>query len=252
MKNTYIISGCSRGIGAAIARQCTGSDNYVIGLSRTEVPELSEFMASTSTHFRFIQTDLSKPNRVEQLSTELFSSLQREETSRLTLINNAGMLEPIAPCGSEQDDLVISHIQLNLIAPMLLSSAMIRFTKDWDIPKTILNISSGAATNPYYGWSSYCSSKAGLAMFTRCVALEQEEAEFPCKILAIAPGIVDTAMQDTIRTKRAEDFPMLEKFIQLKENGHLRDPAQVASDLLKLIHSSETKQGTLADLKSLV
>ena len=67
--------------------------------------------------------------------------------------------------------------------------------------KRILNISSGAGRNPYEGWGAYCTTKAGLDHFSRVVAMEQANEQYPVEIVSIAPGIIDTDMQATIRIK---------------------------------------------------
>jgi len=247
----FVVTGASRGIGEALARQCAGGGHRVITLARSPVPDLKHYFAETKTAHQHLEADLSQPEQVQALGEVLFGNLDKDQLTSLCLINNAGMLEPIAPAGRMDDTLLARHIQLNLSAPMLLSSALIRHTAEWNIPKTILNISSGAALNPYYGWSAYCSGKAGLAMFTRCVALEQKEAQYPVRIFAIGPGVVDTQMQDIIRTKSPEEFRMLGKFIELKEKGYLQDPADVALRLMKIISNPALENGFVGDLREL-
>ena len=103
-------------------------------------------------------------------------------------------------------------IALNLTAPMILSNAFIMKLKDFEGTKRIVNISSGAGRNAYEGWGTYCTTKAGLDHFSRVVALEQENAEYPVDIVSIAPGIIDTGMQETIRGSKEEAFPLLDQF----------------------------------------
>lgn len=251
MKHVFIVTGASRGIGAALARQCAGEENLVITTSRSPVTGLKDFFTKHNTDHQHIAANLSDTGKVMEFAEKVFGLIREDSTASLVLINNAGMLEPVAPAGQGDEQMVASHIQLNLAAPMLLTSALIRKTRDWDIPKTILNISSGAAFNPYYGWSSYSSSKAGLAMFTRVVAIEQEEAKNPVRILAIGPGVVDTQMQDIIRSKKHEEFMMLDKFIELKEKGLLQDPDNVAERLMKVLADDRIPSGTVTDLRDL-
>lgn len=88
-------------------------------------------------------------------------------------------------------------------------------------------------------------------MFTQTVAKEQREAEFPAKILAVAPGIIDTTMQDEIRASSPDDFGSVAQFIELKENGALSDPNAVAEKLAKLATSAEFKSGAILDISEL-
>ena len=70
--------------------------------------------------------------------------------------------------------------------------------------KKILNISSGAAVNPYESWSLYCTSKAGVDMMTKVLSKEQKRLKKGVKIVSIYPGIVDTDMQEKARNTPKE------------------------------------------------
>lgn len=249
MKDTYIITGASRGIGEALAKACAGADNRIITTSRSGAASLKDYFNDTNTEHHHIEADLSEMKEGLQLASQIFDIVKAENTKSLVLVNNAGMLEPIAPAGKGDIPTMSKHISLNLIGPMVLSSALIDHCRNWNIPKTILNISSGAAQSPYFGWSSYCTSKAGLDMFTRTVGLEQEESDYPVRMLAVAPGIIDTQMQDLIRTKDASDFPMIDKFISFKEKGQLRSPEDAATDLFRIIHDASIPGGTVMDVR---
>jgi NAD(P)-dependent dehydrogenase (short-subunit alcohol dehydrogenase family) len=62
---------------------------------------------------------------------------------------------------------------------------------------TIVNVSSGAAIRPLEGWSAYCTAKAGLAMLTRAIMLENTATGI--RVFGFQPGTTDTDMQVTIR-----------------------------------------------------
>jgi benzil reductase ((S)-benzoin forming) len=112
-------------------------------------------------------------------------------------------------------------MQVNFTSAAILCNKFIKAFQNSPIQKLIFNISSGAATSPYESWSNYCSAKAALNMFTEVVHLEQATQKYPIQVFAIAPGVVDTAMQTKIRSTDVSKFPHKEKFIQLKENGNL-------------------------------
>ena len=79
-------------------------------------------------------------------------------------------------------------IQVNLTAPLIISSLFIKLSKGWDCKKQIFNISSGAAITPYESWAMYCSTKAGLDMMTRVISKEQNEImEYICGIDDLCP-----------------------------------------------------------------
>ena len=101
-------------------------------------------------------------------------------------------------------------------------------------------ISSGAALRPLASWSAYCTAKAGLDMWTRCLA--EEGGQHNITAVSVAPGIVDTGMQTAIRSASPEDFPLLENFVGYHENGQLADAETVAKALYGLITSHTEEQ----------
>lgn len=101
--------------------------------------------------------------------------------------------------------------------------------------RSVLNISSGAASHAVPGWSTYCASKAALEMFTK--VLKEDHPDVNC--FAIAPGIVDTEMQGEIRKASEDDFPELRRFIGYKEDGELADPKEVGRKILHVINNPD-------------
>ena len=104
----------------------------------------------------------------------------------------------------------------------------------------VTTISSGAALRPLASWSAYCTAKAGLDMWTRCLA--EEGASENISAISVAPGIVDTDMQRTIRSSTAGDFPLLDNFVGYHENGQLTQPGDVAEALFGLITAHTLEQ----------
>jgi benzil reductase ((S)-benzoin forming) len=127
---------------------------------------------------------------------------------------------------------IIDAVHVNTIAPIILTSAFIRLTENWTGEKKVINISSGAAQNPYYGWTIYCATKAALDMLTKTVATEQNTIENGVKIMSIHPGVVDTDMQAKIRKHTKEEFMDIDRFLTLKSSGSLVDPKVVAEQIM--------------------
>lgn len=88
-------------------------------------------------------------------------------------------------------------------------------------------------------------------MFTRCAGLELDESNRGVRIISVAPGIVDTGMQEKLRSVAEESFPMKKKFLHYKNAGHLLDAAQVAARLINIISSSSLENGAVVDLRTL-
>jgi len=238
--NVYIITGASKGIGFELAKQLGSEGHFVIGIART---------ISKLDGVKFIRADLSETEKLEALMDEIIAVSPREAVS-FTLINNAGMVDPIGLIGAINAEDITKAVALNLTAPMILSNTFIGTLKNFKGVKRIVNISSGAGRNAYEGWGTYCSTKAGLDHFSRVVALEQGSAEHPVDIVSIAPGIIDTGMQETIRRSREEAFPLLDRFIDYKEKGLLSSAEQTAGQLIAFMVNEDFKTvGATADLR---
>ena len=113
----------------------------------------------------------------------------------VTLINNAGLLPRIAPLSAIPAAELANALRVDLEAPMLLTSAFLRATQSWRVPRKVLNISSGLGRRPMASQAAYCAAKAGMDLFTRCVALEEAAHANGAKVCSLAPGVIDTDMQ---------------------------------------------------------
>ncbi|MCZ2259689.1 SDR family NAD(P)-dependent oxidoreductase [Sporosarcina sp. G11-34] len=234
-----IVTGASKGIGFEISQQLEAKGKKVIGIART-MPE---------DRAGFVSADLSDTDCLENLITSIIDEHIEIATS-FTLINNAGIVDPIGLIGSVQAEVIAKAIAVNLTAPMLITNAFISRLENFENKKRIVNISSGAGRNAYEGWGTYCTTKAGLDHFSRVVALEQATAKYPIEIVAIAPGIIDTGMQETIRASGADAFPLLDRFIDYKEKGLLSSAEETAQKLIAFMENEDFKAvGPIVDIR---
>ncbi len=249
--NFYIITGTSSGIGEAIARKLILDRQCIFCISRILNESLMELASSVRNTLWYKEFDLADTSLIPGLMDEIFQTIQPEELSSIALINNAATLDPIGPAGSYPATDLSRHMLVNLAAPMQLSSEFIRLTESLNIPKSIVNIGSGASTTPYAGWGPYCSSKAGLEMFTRTTNLEQQQKQFPVRVLSVAPGVVDTPMQEKLRNTSLSEFPMKSRFEELYLENHLSRPAEVADKITGLIFRKIPAENCIIDLRKL-
>jgi hypothetical protein len=149
-------------------------------------------------------------------------------SQQAVLINNAGLLDPIGPAGSQQGAAIIAAVTVNVAAALALSNAFIAATVHAN-DRRLVQISSGAARSPYAGWNVYCATKASLDHYVRCLALESHAG---LKAESLAPGVIDTEMQSQVRASSLEAFPMRRKFDELKSSGALASPESVAVKLI--------------------
>ena len=239
----YIITGTTRGIGRAFADLITERKHPLFALNRRPDDRVDSN--------RNFSCDLGQADQVSGIFHSLMVAVREAGCRELVLINNAAVLEPVLPIEKIFDDQIQTHLQTNLAAPFQLISAFIRQPSEHLVSRRIINITSGAAEHAYAGWSLYCATKAGLNMLTRCVDLEQKQRESPVSICAVAPGVVDTDMQQMIRQANPEDFPLQKQFVQFQVKGQLSDPKQVAQRILDLDLDGALQSGGVYDLRTL-
>lgn len=218
-----IITGTSSGIGKALAEHYLAKGERVIGISRSNTLQDALF-----TH---IPCDLSNIKELEQL--ELKKHITQQDFP-IALFNNAGTIGDI----NRSHELTLSHYiqvaNLNIVAPQYLSTLVLQ-TFGFENVSFILNISSGAGQRPIPSWAAYCASKAAIDLFSRTLQEEILELGYSTRIFSVAPGVVDTQMQVTIRQSGEDNFSQNKKFVELKEENMLRSPEEVAQLLTELL-----------------
>jgi benzil reductase ((S)-benzoin forming) len=240
-RSAYIVTGTTRGIGKALADEVSRRGHLLFSLSRA--PE------SHSPAKHNYPCDLRDVHAIEPVMLRLMRDVPHTACRELVLVNNAGVLEPIVFLENQISRDIAEAVSVNLTAAAILMSLFIRESAAWLASRRIINITSGAADNPYAGWSLYGATKAGLNMLTRCAAAEQKQRASGVSIVAVAPGVVDTRMQSLIRKADNSDFPSRPRFVDLKKEGRLADPAQVASLLLDLDAGGGFQSGGIYDLR---
>jgi len=238
----FFITGTSRGIGKALVlRILQEEDTQVYGFSRQASVE----------HARYAHRsiDLSDVETVAEQSNAIFPEL--EDATQIVLINNAGTLGQVKYMGN-LDNLQFARIfNLNITAPAILMNSFIRVYQQKEAEKLIINVSSGAGKAAVDGWSGYCASKAALDMLSQVAQRELEEKNQAdrFRVFALAPGVVDTAMQEEIRQVDQADFSKLNKFIKYKQENVLNDAAYTADKFMELINHSHKFNSVLQDVR---
>ncbi|MBV8658356.1 MAG: SDR family NAD(P)-dependent oxidoreductase [Burkholderiales bacterium] len=246
--NCYIITGANRGLGLALAKQITAQGAYVHALARSETPELAA-VRDAAKGYQFHAIDLADTEGVTDLANTLFGEIAKGRWDGIYLINNAGTVEPVGLAGQYNDAGLSRCLTINLTAALQISNAFIRYLQSYAADKRILNISSGAGRNAYPGWSAYCTSKAGLDMYSRCVGVEQASLSHGIRIASIAPGIIDTGMQAAIRSHSTEEFPIVAQFHDYHAQGALAKPDATAAKLVGVLHSDSVAFGDILNIR---
>lgn len=238
-QSLLIITGHSQGLGRAVLDYYLGQDEFqILAISRTKLEIESPRLTQLSV-------DLSELPVLEEKIGTIFPEGDFE---KIILLNNAGWIGEIKPIGGLHPKKLRTQVNVNLLAPMYLTNAFIKFYKKNQAQKIVCNISSGAASKPIAGWGGYCSTKAALAMFTLVAAKENKSESF--HFFSLAPGIVDTGMQDEIRESNDSDFPDLQKFKGFKEEGELSDPKEVANKIAYLFNAPALFKEVIQDVRT--
>ncbi len=239
-----IVTGHTRGLGEALAEQLLSRGIAVLGLSRTRHATLAQRHAGM---FEQVELDLAEMDRVTQW---LAGDRLREfvdGAQRVLLFNNAGMVQPVGPVDVQDVGTIGKAVTLNVAAPLMLASAVAAASIE-ATDRRIVHISSGAARNPYAGWSIYCATKAALDHHARSVALDANRA---LRIGSVAPGVVDTDMQVEVRGSALEVFPLRERFVELKRSGKLTAPDEAARKVVDYVLSDGFGDMPVADVREL-
>lgn len=246
-QHLYVLTGASRGLGLAMAQQLLTPNNTLLCISR----HTSDALAHSTQGAEMTQMTLDLQASVGSAAT-LKAWLQSQGNTRFssaTLINNAGIIPPIAPL-SESDPLELARaLRVSLEAPLLLCGAFLKATESWRIPRKVLNISSGLGRRPMASQAAYCAAKAGMDHFTRCLALDEARQANGAKVCSLAPGVIDTDMQQQLRSAATQDFPDQSGFLSLKTNGHLTSPEEAATRVLTWLARPDFGDNPVADVR---
>ncbi|MDR7296521.1 NAD(P)-dependent dehydrogenase (short-subunit alcohol dehydrogenase family) [Pelomonas aquatica] len=229
----YIVTGSSRGLGAALVEQLAQPGNAVIGMARRLNPAL------TAEQWTL---DLADPlSAAERLQAWL-----RANTgwASATLVNNAALLSAPGPLAASGLAELSAALRVGLEAPTLLSRVFLAETVGV-AQRRILNISSGLGRRAMAGSAAYCAVKAGLDHLSRALALEAPDVG----VVSLAPGVIDTDMQVQLRGADPARFPEQARFQGLKEGGQLQTAQATAAAVLRYLNKPDFGQNVVADIR---
>ncbi|MFY0680705.1 MAG: SDR family oxidoreductase [Thalassovita sp.] len=191
---TVIITGASRGIGAATAQHfaALGAQVVLAARSGAAISELATQINAKGGRASAFVCDVASYQNVADLIQHAVADFGGLDV----LVNNAGLIEPIARLTDSDPELwgQIADVNykgvyhgLHAAIPALLKTG----------GGTVINISSGAATSALEGWSHYCSTKAAVLSLTRCA--HKEYGVQGINVIGLSPGTVATEMQVAIK-----------------------------------------------------
>lgn len=211
IKNKVVlITGASRGIGAATARffSSLGAKVLLAARTSTEIEVLANELDPSGKSAIAETVDVAKYKDLERAvkrCIEDFGGLD-------VLVNNAGVIDPISHMASSDPDHWASAADINYKGVYFGMRAVLpHFLSQQS--GTIITVSSGAAHGPMEGWSHYCGAKAGAHMLTRCA--HKENAEQGVRVFGLSPGTVATEMQVKIKASGINPVSQLDPAVHI-------------------------------------
>jgi len=237
-ESLVFVSGGSSGIGEALMRTLPFAPARLFDVSRRGAPGCQQLRA-----------DLARPAEWPRVAELFRRELDGFAGERAVFVHAAGTLGPIGFAGEEDAAAYAEAVLLDAAAPQVLGDAFLRAARGARAPCWIVMIGSGAARHVYAGWSAYGAGKAAVDQWVRTVGAEQRRRSGRVRVVAVAPGVVESAMQEEIRATSERDFPEVERFRTLHRDGELRDAAEVATELWVLIRG-DVESGAVIDLRT--
>ncbi|MEO8059594.1 MAG: SDR family NAD(P)-dependent oxidoreductase [Burkholderiales bacterium] len=248
-QHLFILTGASRGMGAAIAEQLLLPGNRVLCLSRQVNEPLSARARAAGIVCDQWPVDLGQPIDAAARVQAWLATLDARTFASATLINNAAALTRIGPVDTCTDVELSASLRVGLEAPMLLCAAFLRGTRSWAAKKRVLNISSGLGRRAMAAQAPYSAAKAGLDHYTRVLALDEALQANGARVASLAPGVIDTDMQVHLRAADAAVFPDKSNFVGLKDNGQLTSTTDAAARVLAYLNRPDFGTNPVADVR---
>mgnify|MGYP001283895558 FL=1 len=244
-----ILTGASRGMGLAMARQLLQPGHTLLTLSRTPNHSLSADASAAGATLVQWSVDLADASAVAARLSAWLAAQPQGAFAAATLINNAGVIPRIGPLSEAEPDDLAHALRVGLEAPMALTAAFLHATAAWQVPRKVLNISSGLGRRAMASQAGYCAAKAGMDHFTRCLALEEALKPDGALVCSLAPGVIDTDMQVQLRGAASTAFPDVGNFIGLKDKGLLSSPDGAAAQVLGYLDRPDFGANPVADVR---
>jgi len=234
------ISGASAGLGAALA--------VTIPFESAELVDISRRGGTPGAHH--VAVDLADPHSWPVVDKDFRQRIEDRDPDLVVFIHNAGTLTPLGSADRVDTEQYTRNVLLNSAAAQVLGHSFLSALSGRDCEQHLIMVSSGAASRPHEGQSSYCAGKAAIDQWVRTVGLEQRHRSPGCRVVSVSPGPVDTAMQAELRAASPLEVPVSSRFRDLQAQGKLARPETVARTIWSLL-ARDLDSGTVIHVRDL-
>jgi NAD(P)-dependent dehydrogenase (short-subunit alcohol dehydrogenase family) len=238
MSQRILITGTSRGLGLELARHFLENGHDVWGCSRGDCPLEQEI----PNRYHHQKIDLAD----EAAGREAFAELIDGVEGFPLVILNAGIQPPIGDMKDTPTAELRNTMEVNVWANKWILDAVLAMPEK---PEHVVAISSGAAVSGSRGWNGYSVSKAALNMFLKLYAAEEPEVHFT----ALAPGLIDTAMQAYISTIEDDaDYETIQRLKAARNTPDMPSPGETARNIIGILDKLKQREsGAFVDIRKL-
>jgi NAD(P)-dependent dehydrogenase (short-subunit alcohol dehydrogenase family) len=215
---TILITGASQGLGAATAKIAAklGANVVINARSENRLDKVADEIRESGGEVLPVPGDVG----VAEVCQRLVDKTLVEFGQLDAIVNNAGIIQPIAPIAEATAEDWKENLEINVLGPVILTQIALRHLRMRN--GRVISTSSGAAVKVIQGWGAYCTAKAALNHFNRVLASEETEIT----AITFRPGVMDTEMQSTIRSEGEAGMPeqTYDRYVRLHQEGALLSP----------------------------
>ncbi len=221
-----VVTGASRGLGAAIAKRFAGEGSHVVLVARTVggLEEVDDAIRAAGGAATLVPLDLTEFDRIDEMGAALARRFGRIDV----LVGNAGILGTLSPMGHIETQVWDRVIAVNLTANWRLIRSFDPLLRASDSGRAIF-VTSGAAGGAHPYWGAYAASKAALEAMVKTWA--GEVTKTPVKVNLVDPGALRTSM-------RAEAYPG-------EDPETVRQAGEITDTFVELAEAASTRHGEI-------
>lgn len=228
-----LVTGAGRGIGEAIALAYAreGAAQVIVSRTKVEIEAVADKVRRLGGQVEAITADIAAEKDVEQLVSKVLNRFGQIDV----LVNCAGIYGPIGPLWKSDPAHWVKALNINLVGTFLCSRAVVCHMIERRSGK-IINLAGGGGTAPLPRFSAYAASKAAVVRLTENLA--EEVREYGIQVNSIAPGLIDTKLQDRVLEAGENAGELLGRIRQLRAEGKGGVSPQVPAALAVFLASS--------------